>query len=53
MSTKPALSNRGTFFTGTTMITTTPETGRITLTLKADTIKALRLLALAAKRRSG
>ena len=28
------------------MITTTPETGRITLTLKADTIKALRLLAL-------
>lgn len=28
------------------MITTAPETGRITLTLKADTIKALRLLAL-------
>ena len=27
-------------------ITTIPETGRITLTLKADTIKALRLLAL-------
>ena len=28
------------------MITTTPETGRITLTLTAHTIKALRLLAL-------
>jgi len=47
VSSKPiALSNQGTFYTGTTMTITSPDTGRITLTLKADTIKALRLLAL-------
>jgi hypothetical protein len=39
-------NQQGQLITEGTMTITTPDTGRITLTLKADTIKALRLLAL-------